>query len=109
MGAVLYQNTENGIKPVAYGSRSLLPAETRYATIEKESLAIVWSCDHFSQYLVGRHFTIQTDHKPLLSILKTKRLDEMSPRLQRFKLRMLKYSYDIEYVPGKEQVVPDAI
>ena len=109
MGAVLYQQTVNGCQPVAFASRSLQPAETRYATIEKESLAVCWACERFEQYLVGRHFLIQTDHKPLQAILKTKHLNELTPRLQRFKLRMLRFSYDIEYVPGKEQTVPDAM
>ena len=109
LGAVLYQRHGTEHRPVAYASRSLLPAETRYATIEKESLAIAWACGHFEQYLVGKHFLVQTDHRPLLSVLKSKRLDELSPRLQRFKLKLLRYSFDITYVPGAKQVVPDAM
>ena len=109
IGAMLAQKTNSGLKPIAYASRSLNSAEQRYATIEKESLAVTWSCDHFEQYLVGRWFLIQTDHKPLIAILKTKHLHELSPRLQRFRLRILRFSYDLEYVPGKNNIVPDAM
>ena len=110
IGSVLYQKTSSGqLRPIAYASRSFQPAEERYATIEKESLAVTWSCDHFEKYLIGKHFLIQTDHRPLVATLKSKRLDELSPRLQRFKLRILRFSYDIEYVPGRSQVVPDAM
>ena len=97
------------LRPVAYASRSLLSAESRYATIEKECLAISWACDHFQQYLIGKQFTVHTDHRPMLAILQSKRLDELSPRLQRFKLRLLRFSFIVVYVPGREQTVPDAM
>ena len=109
LGAVLYQQVQKEWKPVAYTSRSLEAAETRYATIEKESLAITWACEHFAQYLVGKRFVIHTDHRPLVSLLQSKRLDELSVRIQRFRMRLLRFSYDIVYVPGKDQVVPDAM
>lgn len=48
IGAVLSQLDEDGEKrQVAYASRKLLPHETRYATIEKEGLAIVWVLKQF--------------------------------------------------------------
>ena len=56
--------TQNG-QPVAYASRALTPAETRYAQIEKEMLAIVFACTQFEPYLFGRDMvTVETDHKP---------------------------------------------
>ena len=70
LGAVLLQEQpEGGILPVAYASRKLKPAETRYAQIEREALAIVFGVTRFNQYLLGRFFTIMSDHKPLLSVL----------------------------------------
>ena len=52
-------------KPVAFASRSLAPAEKRYAQLEKEGLAIIYVVKKFHQYLFGRKFTIYSDHKPL--------------------------------------------
>ena len=94
---------------MAYASKSLTDTESRYAIIEKEALAVTWGCERFSQYLLGRRFEIHTDHRPLLASLQTKRLDSLTPRLQRFKMRLGRYDYTITYIPGKEQSVPDAL
>ena len=52
---------------------------------------------------------VETDHKPLLAIMNTQSLVECSPRLMRLKLRMLRYCFTVEYVPGKMLVVADAL
>ena len=109
LGGVLLQECQGVWKPVAYASRSLTPAESRYATIEKEALAVTWGCERFSQYLVGKHFEIQTDHRPLVSLLSEKRLDELPVRIQRFRIRLFRFLYDIVYVPGKNQASADAL
>ena len=63
----------------------------------------------FAQYLVGKHFEIQTDHRPLVSLLGKKRLDELPVRIQRFRIRLFRFSYDIMYVPGGNQASADAL
>ena len=60
------------IRPIANGSRSLTEFEMKYAQLEKESLAIVFGCEHFNQYLYGRNFELETDHCPLEHIFKPK-------------------------------------
>ena len=52
-------------KPIAYASRSLSPAERRYSQLDKEALAIIFVVTKFPQYLLGCHFVILSDHKPL--------------------------------------------
>ncbi|XP_005102578.1 solute carrier family 22 member 4-like [Aplysia californica] len=54
-------------------------------------------------------FVIETDHKPLLSLMKAKDLDLLTPRIQRFRMRMLRFTYDIEYFAGKDLVTADSL
>jgi len=96
LGAVLLQLNDNGDwQPVEYASRKMTETETRYAMVEKESLAICWACQKFDYYLVGRKFEIESDHKPLIAILGEKDLSKLPVRVQRFKLRLMRYDYDI--------------
>ena len=74
LGAVLMEKTEGGWRPVAYARRSLTETERRYAQIEKEALAITWSCEKFSDSVLGKEIVIETDHK-LVLLLTTKQLD----------------------------------
>ncbi|GBM07895.1 Uncharacterized protein K02A2.6 [Araneus ventricosus] len=66
-------------------------------------------CEKFRDYLTGMHFKIETDHKPLIPIFFKKNLDDLSPRLQRIKLRMMKFSYRIVHIPGKKLFATDAL
>ena len=101
LGAVLLQKMGHDWKPVSYASRSLLEAETHYAQIEKEALAITWACEKFLDYVLGRRFAIETDHKPLVPLLSTKLFDNLPPRVLRFRLRLMRFDFSIHHVPGK--------
>ncbi|GFO40351.1 transposon ty3-i Gag-Pol polyprotein [Plakobranchus ocellatus] len=104
LGAVLLQEGQ----PVAYCSRSMTEAEQRYAQIEKETLAIVYSLERFHQYVYGRKTHVFTDHKPIVAIFK-KPFEKCPPRIQRFLLRLQPYSIEINYKKGTEQVLADAL
>ena len=65
LGAVLVQDGS----PIAYASRSLTETECRYAQIEKELLAIVFGVEGFHQYIYAKEVTVETDHRPLVSII----------------------------------------
>ena len=109
LGAVLLQQVGYKWKPIAYTSRSMSDTEKRYAQIEKEALAVTWSCDKFSNYILGCHFGIKTNHKPLVPLLSTKNLDNLPPRVLRFQLRLARYNYDIQHVPGKLLYTADTL
>ena len=110
LGAVLLQRQPSSeLRPVAYISRSMSATEQRYAQIEKEALALTWACERFSEYLIGISFHIQTDHKPLVPLLSTKLLDELPIRVQRFRMRLLRYDFTISHIPGQDLVTADAL
>ena len=110
MGGVLLQKEGTDWEPVFYASRSLTDTEQRYAQVEKEALAVTWCCEKFEDFLVGLPtFTVETDHKPLLALMKTKLLDELTPRIQRFRMRMMRFSYNIIHVPGKNLATADTL
>ena len=110
LGAVLKQKMPDGKWiPIAYASRSLSPTEGRYAQIEKESLASTWACERFSDYLIGKIFHIETDHAPLVSLLGSKNLEDLTPRLQRFRMRLMRFQYTISHVPGKDLIIADTL
>ena len=90
-------------RPICYASQSLKPNEIQYAQIEKELLAIVYGCEKFNQYIYGREIVIQTDHKPLESIMKK------PPRIQRLLIRLQKYQLHVQYIPGKDLIIADKL
>ncbi|XP_061724707.1 uncharacterized protein K02A2.6-like [Cydia pomonella] len=87
-------------RPVAYASRTLNDAERNYSQIHREALAIIFCMNKFHQYLYGRHFTLRTDHKPLVSIFgpNTGIPTMVASRMQRWAIILSAYSFDIEYV-----------
>lgn len=95
--------------PLSFASRSLSSSEVGYAQIEKELLAITFACNKFHHYIYGRPITVQTDHKPLVNICK-KELDKIyCTRLQRMKLKLIKYNLNVVYVPGKFLHIADLL
>ena len=110
LGAVLLQQHGTDWKPIMYASRSMTPTEQRYAQVEKEALASTWACERFSDFLIGLPtFTIETDHRPLLALLHTKQLDELTPRIQRFRMRLMHYKYDVKFTAGKDLATADSL
>ena len=112
IGAVLAHVNEDGEeKPIAYSSRSLAPAEKKYAQLEEEGLAIVFGVKKFHQYLYGRQFTICSDHRPLQHLFSnTKSIPVMaSARIQRWALTLSTYDYTIAYKPGEQNANADLL
>ena len=93
------------------GSRVTTSAESRYAPTEGEALAVHWALKHANMYVLGcPNLVIVTDHKPLLGILGDRDIGTIeNPRLQRFKSKILRYTFKIRYCPGKWQRGADAI
>lgn len=110
LGAVLEQQYADGWRPVQFISRSLSDIERRYAQIEKEALALTWACERFSQFLTGLPtFELITDHLPLVVILGKKPIDSLSARLQRFRMRLLPFTFKISHEKGTNFFIPDIL
>ncbi|XP_041767705.1 uncharacterized protein K02A2.6-like [Anopheles merus] len=102
LGATIsHKYADGSIKVVQHASRALTQAETRYSQIDREGLAIIFAVTKFHKMLYGRHFCLQTDHRPLVRIFGSKKGIPVytANRLQRFALTLQLYDFSIEYVP----------
>ena len=95
LGYVLQQLHGDTWSLVQAGSQFLSDAESCYATIELELLAVTWAITKCRVFLAGvQHFLVVTDHNPLIPILNNRRLDKIeNPRLQRLESRLMGYSF----------------
>ena len=90
-------------------SRALSSAETRYAQIEKESLAIVFACKKSETSIYGQDVVhVDSDNKPLETIV-LKPLQAAPPRLQKLLLRLRKYNLEVRYKKGCDMVLADTL
>ena len=98
-------------RPIAFTSRSLSAPEKKYSQLDKEALAIIFGITRFRQYLLGRHFTICSDHKPLMYLFGDSRgIPELiSSRIQRWALTLSAYTYSIVYRAGSKLANADGL
>ncbi len=117
LGAVLSQKDRDvtvtsrtrlaNFHPTLFVSRKLSSSEEKYSPYKREMLAIVWSIRKLRIYLEGRSFLIQTDHKPMLTV--TDRSKTMDAMVIKWIDELSNYDMKIEYLPGKENYVADAL
>ncbi|KAK7087226.1 hypothetical protein V1264_021301 [Littorina saxatilis] len=107
IGAALMQPDDDDVlHPVLYASRKLLEGETRYSTVERECLALVWAVDKFHRYLFGSHFFVETDHRPLTYLRQSK---TANGRLLRWALSLQEYSFTVVPIPGVRNFEADVL
>ena len=110
LGYALGHYVDGRFKLVSCGSKTLTPAQQRYATIELECLVVYFAIDKCSYYLKGgTHFTVATDHKPLEGIFAKNLYDIPNSRLQRLCEKLVEYSFTVKWVPGKSHHIADAL
>ena len=105
LGAVLTQMDDQGReKVISYASQSLRTHQKNYSTFLLEQLAATWAIDHYHVYLHGSKFKLLVDNRPMtaLSAMHTKTLT----RLQQ---QMSQHNFVVEYLPGKDNKVADAL
>ncbi|XP_039513052.1 uncharacterized protein LOC120468602 [Pimephales promelas] len=103
LGAVLSQEV-GGERPVLYISRKLSKRETMYSTIEKECLAIRWAVLTLRYYLLGREFTLCSDHAPLQWL---HRMKDTNARITRWYLALQPFKFQVVHRPGTQMAVAD--
>jgi len=106
IGGVLQVWRKGEWEPVAFFSRQLRGAKQRYSATEIETLAVVESIQHFSYYLYGHNFTVFTDHRPLVHLMDSGKLN---PRLRRLGYKLQGWMVTIQYLPGSENGFADAL
>ncbi|UYV66844.1 K02A2.6-like [Cordylochernes scorpioides] len=104
MGSVLLQED----RPLAFASASFSDSQKQYSQIEKELLSVYYGCKKFEYLLSGHTFVVQTDHQPLLPLVK-KPLSDISPRLQRLVMKLIAFDFKLQYKPGKYLIVADTL
>ena len=101
LGAVLEQDN----KVIAYASRALSKSECNYSTIQKECLGVVFATKQFRHYLLGRQFTVMTDHEPLQWLSAQK----MEGLLCRWALALQEYTFKMVHRKGTLNGNADAL
>ncbi|XP_011313170.1 uncharacterized protein K02A2.6-like [Fopius arisanus] len=100
---------DNVVKPIAFNSRALTKAERNYSQLDREALGIVFAVKTFHQYLYGRKFLLETDHKPLQFIFNPKKgLPVFAASwVQRWAVFLSGYHYDLVHIKGTSNVIAD--
>lgn len=105
LGAELSQEDEEGnLRPVYHASRHLEKAERNYSATARETLAAVFGCEYFQQYLQGKKFILRSDHNPLVWLRSMK---EPKRPYSGWIVRLEQFQYTIQYRPGKFHVNAD--
>jgi hypothetical protein len=102
IGAYLFQIRDGIEQPIGFLSKSLSGAELNWSTFEKEGFAIFKALEHFEYILRDIKFTLRTDHRNLLYLN-----EKASQKVQRWKLAVQQYNFDVEHIPGIDNVVAD--
>ncbi|TKS64962.1 Retrovirus-related Pol polyprotein from transposon 412 [Collichthys lucidus] len=104
LGAVLSQQVRGVDRPVLYISRKLSEREARYSTVERECLAIRWAVGALRYYLLGRPFTLCSDHAPLQWL---HRMKDANARITRWYLALQPFKFTVVHRPGAQMAVAD--
>ena len=99
-----------GWKTTLIGSRFTHPAESRYAPIEGEALAVADALNKARYFVLGcPDLIIAVDHKPLLKIFGNRNLEDIpNARIRNLKEKTLRYRFRMEHIPGVKHKAADA-
>ena len=110
ISAILSQSNQDGkLRPIAYLSRRLSPAERNYSVTERELLAIIFGVSKIRSYLIGRPLKVFTDHIALKFLLDSSSVSQLNKRVIRWTLALSQFEISIYHRPGAENANADAL
>ena len=104
IGGVLLQRDGNKEQPVCFVSKAFSEAEAKWSTIEQEAFGIFYCVITLQHYLLGHHFTVETDHRNLVYIHRA-----VAPKIVRWRLRLQEFDFDVVHIAGKDNNTADAL
>ena len=107
VGAVLKQEIDGEELPVNFYSQALSSSQRNYSTYERELFAVVKACEAFRVFLLGREFTLRTDHRALCGLFSSSL--QTSNRVVKWVMRLQPFKFTIQILKGKDNVVADAL
>ncbi len=108
-GAALHQMVNGVASPLAFVSAGLSPAQRTYSTFDRELLAAYRAACKFRHMIEGRSVILVTDHKPLAAAFSSKNMTRHDARRQRYLNLLTELVQHVEYVPGADNQVADAL
>ena len=107
--AIAASLNQNG-RPVAFFSRTLTPTECKHSAVEKEAYAIIESLKKWRHLLIGHHFRLVTDQRSVAFMFDNSNKGKIkNEKIQRWRIELSDFRYDIVYRPGKCNHVADTL
>ena len=107
-GAALHQMINGQPVPVSFFSKKLSAPQRQYSAYDRELLAAYLATLHFRDLIEGRHVTLFTDHKPLVTAFHSPHAAK-SDRQQRHWCVVTEYIADVQFIRGADNVVADCL
>jgi len=100
----LFQIRSDGVEyPIGFMSKALIREQLKWSTPEKECYAIIISLRKWHYLLEGVHFVLRTDHANLTFLH-----SGFSAKVTRWRMEMQDYDFELEHIPGRDNIVADA-
>ncbi|EEC04541.1 polyprotein of retroviral origin, putative [Ixodes scapularis] len=106
VGACLSQESQEGEKPIAFLSKKLTAAQSKWSAVEREAFAVVWALGRLDTWLFGSKVKVRTDHNPLTYLTYSA---PSSARLTKWTLELQKYDVEISHIKGSLNTCADAL
>ena len=101
---------QDGCKfPIQFASHTLQDREWNFATNEKEALGCIWAIERWEKFLLGRHFTLRTDHRSLWTLLMQHMSMHKSAKFDRWLQWLSRFDFDVQHICGTTNIMADAL